>query len=172
MGQPKATLEVAGRTLLDRALMTLADAGCTPLVAVLGATAAPVGCSSTAFVVNPDWESGMASSLRVGLAHASGEAAVVALVDQPGITPECVRRLLATHRPGFASVATFGGQLRTPVLLDKLLWDEVARAVTGDAGARHWLRRNPERVIQIACDDIADPSDLDRPEDLARWEHR
>jgi CTP:molybdopterin cytidylyltransferase MocA len=43
-------------------------------------------------------------------------------------------------------------------------------AVTGDAGARYWLRRNPDRVIPVPCDDVADSADLDLPEDLNRWE--
>ncbi len=121
-------------------------------------------------MTNPDWESGMASSLRAGLGAATGEAALVALVDQPGITAEAVRRLREAHRPGFAIAATFEGEIRTPVLFDRSLWTEVGAAVTGDAGARHWLRRNPARVIPVACDDVADPTDLDLPEDLTRWE--
>jgi CTP:molybdopterin cytidylyltransferase MocA len=173
MGKPKATLELNGRTLLDSTLSMLADAGCRPLVAVLGASEAPRSRPAmTTFVHNPDWQSGMASSLRAGLANARGGAAVVALVDQPGITSAAARRLIASHRPGFASVATFDGELRTPVLFDKLLWDEVARSVTGDAGARHWLRRNLARVIRVACDDVADPSDLDAPEDFDGWERQ
>ena len=172
MGQPKASLELNGQTLLNRTLSMLFDGGCATLIAVLGATRPPNGWyAATTFVHNPDWESGMASSLRVGLAEATGEAAVVALVDQPGMTSAAVTRLIASHRPGFASVATFNGEMRTPVLFDRALWDEVAACVTGDAGARYWLRRNPSRVIPIPCDDVADPSDLDLPEDLAGWEN-
>jgi CTP:molybdopterin cytidylyltransferase MocA len=172
MGQPKASLVLGGKTLLDRGLQMLADAGCRPLFAVVGAGVPEGSYALTTFVANPDWESGMASSLRAGLAAASGAAALVALVDQPGITAEAVRRLRAAHRPGFAVAATFEGEIRTPVLFDRSLWAEVAGAVSGDAGARHWLRRNPDRVIPVACDDVADPTDLDLPEDLTRWESK
>ncbi len=171
MGTPKAALLVGGRSLLDRGLAMLHEGGCARLVAVLGATPVPEGWYAvTDFISNPDWASGMASSLRAGLAAASGQAAVVALVDQPGITPEVVRRLRAAHRPGFAVVATFAGEPRTPVLFDRALWPEVCAAVTGDAGARFWLGRHPDRVISVACDDVADPTDLDLPDDLTRWE--
>ncbi len=170
MGQPKAELLLGGRTLLERGLRMLREAGCEPLYTVVGASAAK-GCHAlTTFVTNPDWESGMASSLRAGLAAASGDAAVIALVDQPGITAEAIRRLRQAHRPGFAVAATFAGELRTPVLFDRSLWPEVSAAVTGDAGARFWLRRHLARVIPVACDDVADPTDLDLPEDLTRWE--
>ncbi len=173
MGTPKAELVLDGETLLERGLRMLGDAGCAPLIAVVGAAVPdqPTAASTAAtFVPNPDWESGMASSLRAGLGAAVGQAAVVALVDQPGITAAAVQRLRAAHRPGFAVAATFDGDIRTPVLFDRALWDEVSAAVTGDAGARHWLRRNPDRVIPVPCDDVADSADLDLPEDLNRWE--
>jgi CTP:molybdopterin cytidylyltransferase MocA len=167
MGRPKASLILGGETLLSRGIQLLRDGGCEPVIVVLGADL-PDDVAAVV-VTNPDWASGMASSLRAGLAAAQGDAAVVALVDQPGITPQAIERLLASHRPGFASSASFEGELRTPVLFDATLWEEVAAAVTGDAGARFWLGRNPDRVIAIACDDVADPSDLDVPDDLTAW---
>ncbi len=170
MGRPKAEVLLGGQTLLERGLQMLADAGCEPVLAVVGAAVPQPPEGLATFVTNPDWESGMASSLRVGLGAATGEAAVIALVDQPGITAEAVRRLRAAHRPGFATAATFDGDIRTPVLFDRALWPEVSASVSGDAGARHWLRRNPGRVIAVPCDDVADPADLDVPEDLTRWE--
>ncbi len=172
LGQPKATVVVGGVTLLDRAMGTLFDAGCLPVIAVLGASATPDGwyAGAMGFVHNRDWRTGMASSLQVGLQAADGRPALVTLVDQPGITAEAVRRLIDAYRPGMAVAATFGGQLRTPVLFDKTLLDEVAAYVSGDAGARHWLRSHPERVVPVACDDVADPADLDDPDDLTRWE--
>lgn len=170
MGQPKASLELDGETLLDRGVTMLAEAGCAPVFAVIGASIGTPLRAGATLVANPDWQTGMASSLRAGLAAATGSAAVVALVDQPGISPEAVRRLIAAHQPGRAACATFGGELRTPVLFDAALWPEVSSAVEGDAGARYWLRRHPDLVIAVACEDVADPTDLDSPEDLKRWE--
>lgn len=170
MGQPKASLQLNGESLLDRGVSMLAAAGCSPVLAVVGASTTPPLRAQAALVTNPDWQTGMASSLRAGLAAATGSAAVIALVDQPGITSEAVRRLIAAHRPGFAVCATFDGELRTPVLFDSALWPQVSAAVDGDAGARYWLRRHPALVIPVACEDVADPADLDVPEDLKRWE--
>ena len=170
MGQPKATLELAGQSLLARGAAMLREAGCDPVIAVVGSAIAVGDYPDVELVTNPDWASGMASSLKVGLAAATGSAAVIALVDQPGITAEAVIRLRQAHKPGYAIAATFEGEVRTPVLFDAALWAEVAAAVEGDAGARYWLRRHPDLVITVACDDVADPADLDVPEDLKRWE--
>ena len=170
MGQPKALVRLGGETLIERGIRMLQEGGCDPVVVVVGASEHEFTDPRVTVVRNPDWQRGMASSLRCGLAAASGRAAVVALVDQPGITPAAVQRLCAAHRPGFAACATFGGEQRTPVLFDVALWPEVSAAVRGDAGARYWLRRHPTLVISVACDDVADPTDLDVPDDLNRWE--
>ncbi len=170
MGLPKALVRLDGETLLERGVRMLRDGGCDPILVVVGASEIELTDPQVKVVRNPDWPRGMASSLRAGLAEASGQAAVVALVDQPGITPAAVKRLRAAHRPGFATCATFGGEQRTPVLFDAAVWAEVSAGVTGDSGARYWLRRNPTLVIPVACDDVADPTDLDVPEDLTRWE--
>lgn len=167
MGRPKAFLPYQGELLVERAARILRESGCSPVMVVLGAGAdqAPPLPHAVA-VLNPDWPSGMASSLRVGLRAAQGDAAVVGLVDQPHVSAAAVRRLIAAPRPGGAAVATYGGKPRNPVVLDAGLWDEVAAAATGDAGARGWLRGHPDRVTAVPCDDVADPTDLDVPADL------
>ncbi len=64
--------------------------------------AAPVSVPGAVGVPNPDWRTGMGSSLAAGLRALPGDcaAAVVALVDQPLIGPDVVRRLLAAYRAG------------------------------------------------------------------------
>src|SRR5689334_1096826 len=92
LGQPNALGRVRRELLLDRAVQTLRAAGCAPVVVVLGAGApeALASADDTAFepVTNPDWPTGMGSSLRVGLQAVTGraDAAVLSLVDQPGMT--------------------------------------------------------------------------------------
>lgn len=143
----------------------LRDGGCGQVVVVLGAAVVPV--TGATAVVAPDWDTGMAASLRAGLTGLAGDACVVALVDQPLVGPEAVRRLVALAGTVDAAVATYGGKPRNPVLLARSVWPEVA-ALTGDAGARTWLRAHPDRVREVPCDDTGSPDDVDTPEDLAR----
>jgi CTP:molybdopterin cytidylyltransferase MocA len=170
MGLPKALLHFAGGSLVDHAVQVLRDGECDEVVVVLGAAADAVPRpAGSVIVVNGDWHTGLASSLRCGLAAATGGVAVVTLVDQPGISAAAVARLLAAHRPEIdaATVATYRGQLGHPVVLDRRIWSAVLARSTGDAGARGWLRAHPEQVAVVPCDDVADPADLDTPEDLA-----
>lgn len=177
MGVPKALVEVDGQPLVERCARALADAGCAPVLVVLGARAADARArldTSATVVINPDWPSGMASSLRAGLGALPEDARSVAitLVDQPRIGAEAVRRLVAAWERGArAAVATYDGRQRNPVVLDRSLWAEAAAAATGDTGARALLRARPELVTPVPCDDVADPYDVDVPEDLAALPH-
>lgn len=175
-GGPKALVEFQGSTLLDRALGTVAQGGCDVVAAVVGAEAASVlrvaRGSADCVVVNPQWRSGLSSSLHAGLAAlqtANVDAAVVVLADQPFVTPALVSRLIRTWQGGApAAVATYGGAMRTPVVLDRSVWDEVLAAAHGDAGARTWLRSHPEQVTAVACDDVGSSEDIDTAADLRR----
>ncbi|MDP9240958.1 MAG: NTP transferase domain-containing protein [Actinomycetota bacterium] len=175
-GRPKALVELAGALLVDRALGVLADGGCTPRVVVLGAAADEVisraDLSGSTVVRNAAWESGMASSLRAGLTalqDTDADAALVLLVDTPGIGAAAVRRVGAAAAPGAVAVATYAGRPGHPVLLGRDHWAEVIRTAHRDAGAREFLAAHPDLVRQIPCDDVADNADVDVPGDLPGW---
>jgi CTP:molybdopterin cytidylyltransferase MocA len=169
-GGPKALVELDGRLLVERAIATLADGGCDSILVILGAAADEVRAradlgSSTA-VDNPDWATGMGSSLRTGLAAAAAttaEAAVVLLVDTPGVTPAAVRRLRTLAAPDALAIATYGGQPGHPVLLGRAHWSDAARLAVGDVGARRYLAAHDDQVNHVPCDDIADGADMDVP---------
>jgi len=169
LGQPKALVEFGGTTLAQRGVALLRDGGAAPVVMVTGAV--PVDLPGVLAVHNPHWRGGMGSSLAAGLATVPGScsAAVIALVDQPLIGPEAVRRLIAAHAAGAAvAVACYGGLPRNPVLLAREHWAEVTAMVVGDAGARPFLRAHPELVTRVECGDTGRPDDLDTRPDLDR----
>jgi CTP:molybdopterin cytidylyltransferase MocA len=169
LGTPKAVVEVGGRRLVDWGLALLRDGGTAPIVVVTGAVT--VDIAGVIIVPNPDWRTGMASSLAAGL-QALPEtcgAAVIALVDQPLIGPEAVRRLIAAHRAGApAAVAAYQGKPRNPVLLARPLWADVLATASGDEGARSYLRAHPGLLTMVECADTGSPDDVDTREDLVR----
>ena len=169
LGRPKALVQLAGQSLADRGVSLLRAGGAAPVVVVTGAAAAePPGA---VIVHNPDWRSGMGSSLAAGLTALPGTAtaAVIALADQPLVGPEAVRRLIAAHREGASvAVAGYDGKPRNPVLLAREHWPEVIAAATGDQGARAFLHARPELVTLVECGDTGRPDDIDTPADLER----
>jgi CTP:molybdopterin cytidylyltransferase MocA len=168
-GMPKALVPVDGRLLVERGLATLRDAGCAPIVVVLGAAAAEVretaNLDGATVVDNPDWDTGMGSSLRTGLSTVDGPASavIVLLVDTPGVTPAAIRRVAAHADPAALAIATYDGEPGHPVLLGRDHWAGVAETAIGDVGARKYLAAHPDQVTRVPCEDIADGTDLDRP---------
>jgi len=174
-GMPKALARVDGSLLSEHALRTLRAAGTDPVVAVLGAAAeqvrAAVAWGDTLLVENPLWGSGMGSSLRAGLAALDAigevEAALVLLVDTPGITAAAIDRVVraapAGTLPRALLAASYGGRQGHPVLLGREHWAGVAAAATGDTGAKPYLRAHAAELRLVPCDDVADGTDIDRP---------
>ena len=180
-GGPKALVELDGQTLAERGVGLLRAGGANPILVVTGATEVQIPGTHT--VYNPEWRTGMGSSLRAALnaltspEDASPEdagpeevgAVVVALADQPLVGPESVARLIAAYRAGASvAVATYDGQPRNPVLLAREHWPEVIATATGDTGARAFLRARADLVSLIECGDTGRPDDIDTPADLAR----
>ena len=170
-GQPKALVELNGLTLAERGVNLLRAGGADPILVVTGA--APVELDGIHTVYNPEWRSGMGSSLRAALgsldpaAHVA--AAVVALADQPLVGAEAVARLIAAYRHGATvAVAAYEGKPRNPVLLAREHWPEVVAMAAGDTGARPFLRARPELVTLVECGDTGRPDDVDTPADLAK----
>ncbi|MFD6934552.1 NTP transferase domain-containing protein [Streptomyces goshikiensis] len=175
-GRPKALLPYRGRPLVENAVRVLREAGLGPLHVVLGASAAEVreradltGC---VVVDNPDWAEGMGSSLRAGLASLAGTgagAALVSLVDQPGIGAAAVARVREAYRsPASLAAASYDGERGHPVLFGADHWADIAATATGDKGARVHLARHAGELTLVECGDIAAAFDIDTPPDLAR----
>ena len=181
-GQPKALVELNGQTLAARGVGLLRAGGADPILVVSGAV--PLELDGTLTVDNPQWRTGMGSSLRAALQALTEAgrgpdigpdigpeigAVVVALADQPLVGAEAVARLIAAYRGGASvAVAAYDGQPRNPVLLAREHWPEVIATATGDQGARTFLRTRPELVTLVECGDTGRPDDIDTPADLAR----
>ena len=182
LGRTKALVELDGTTLVERGVAVCQAAGLSPVVVVVGAEADAVAERVRAAggepVTNPDWEQGMGSSMAVGLDALSGRteavAAVVAvLVDQPGVGPEAIRRVVGRWEEGATIAAgAYDGRRGHPVCFDASCLDALRGELSGDAGARGFLATRADQVVLVDCADVADDTDLDTPDDLARWRRR
>ena len=169
-GGPKAVVELAGERLVDRAVRVLADGGVSQAYVVSGSVALTV--AGAVVVENPDWESGMASSLRAGFDALPTEAmaALVLLVDHVGLTPAAVRRVSGeVTGPASLVAATYDGRLGHPVVLGRDWWPEVRATAAGDQGARAVLAAHRDVLVQVECSDVASAADVDRPGDLTTY---
>jgi CTP:molybdopterin cytidylyltransferase MocA len=169
LGQPKATVLVAGQSLAELGVALLRAGGTDPVIVVTGAAA--VDLPGVTAVHNPRWREGMGSSFAAGLAAvpADCDAAVIALADQPLVGAASVRRLIAALAGGSGvAVAAYAGRPRNPVLLAREHWAAATDLAEGDVGARPFLRAHPELVTLVECGDTGLPDDIDTPADLDR----
>lgn len=102
-------------------------------------------------VENPEWPTGMSSSIRAGLKDVSSDDAVlIMLCDQPFVTADVLDNLIDTHRrTGMPIVASEYGAIRgVPAVFSKEFFPELG-ALTEDEGARRIIVRHPELVATI-----------------------
>jgi CTP:molybdopterin cytidylyltransferase MocA len=182
-GGGKLLASYRGRPLVEAVLCKLHEAPVNEIIAVLGdKTGAEEErlrhlCSLYGALIaeNPKWEEGISTSVKRGLAACppDTDAAVVVLGDQPLVGTRAVGRLVEAHEGGATvAVATYGGKQRNPALFARGTWPMLEGELSGDEGARGFLKRHPEMVTEVPCDDVADPTDVDTPEDLRRLEAR
>lgn len=167
LGQPKQLLTVAGETLIARTARLVAATRPGKTVAILGAHAERM-CGQLAgalAVFNPDWDTGMASSLRVAADALTGRTnpVLVVVVDQLALDEAHLWRLLAMHDGSSDTVTAYGEALGVPAVIRAVTLAR-AMALEGDTGFRAlWQHATPQAVR-----DDAFASDLDTEADVAR----
>jgi CTP:molybdopterin cytidylyltransferase MocA len=175
-GGPKAlATHPDGRCWLATAVRTLDEAGCSPVLVVLGAAADEAEAllrtlpeAGSAVVVRADdWADGMSASLRAALRAASAldpppVALAIVPVDVPDLDTATVRRVLAAGAvdPTTLRQAVFRGRVGHPALIGRDHWEPLASEVRGDAGARAYLAAHDAHLLEAA--DLSTGADVDR----------
>ena len=184
LGTPKQLLQQHGSSLVELAARQLLDAGCAPVVVIVGAHAvdirAAVALLPVICVDNEHWERGMGTSIAMAISTLSMptwghvHSAVIASCDMPAVSVAHLRALTATAQSaphhGVRRVASAyhgpAGDLvqGIPALLPRADWPALA-ALDGDQGARLLLRQADTATVFLRDGDL----DLDTPADVHRW---
>ena len=168
-GTTKQLADLDGRPLLEYAIRALVASPVERVVVVLGAGAdqvtAGVDAHGAKLILCDRWEEGQSASLACGLAELSDcEAVVITLGDQPRMSSEAIRRVVAARGDGVdAARATYDGLPGHPVLLESHLFARM-RDVSGDHGARNLLLS--VHTVEVPCDDLGGGEDVDTPAQL------
>jgi CTP:molybdopterin cytidylyltransferase MocA len=168
MGGPKALLRIGDETLLRRMARVALEAGCAPVLAVVGDWDPGLGGLAVQVLVNPVVAEGMASSLRLGIATLppGAEAALILTVDQPAVDAALLRSLLALagQDPDRPALCAYADTLGIPAVVPRRLFPEL-KTLRGDQGAKPVLLREGPAALPFP----AGAFDLDTPEDLERF---
>ncbi len=174
-GSPKQLLCFRGRPFVRAVAETALASGLWPVVVVTGCAAeeveAAVGGLSVECARNPQWMSGLGSSIRTGMERLPPEtgAVVFLLADQPQATAEVVGALVQRHAAGLFPIVAprAAGRRANPVLFDRETFGDLRR-LAGDMGGRALFEKYG--VEDLPWNDPALLLDVDTPEDLGRVE--
>lgn len=161
MGEDKALLSWTNKTFLEHLLAAVKNSGVRLVRVVLGANAEEVQkkiqFGAAEVVVNPDWRKGQLSSLNaalVTLPRSLVEAALVCLVDHPGISSRLLQTLIREFQQSGKLIVmpNYRGKRGHPVVFSAKLFDEL-RAAPLEVGARHVVRRHPGDILEVATEE-------------------
>jgi molybdenum cofactor cytidylyltransferase len=180
LGRPKQLEPWGDTNLLGRVVAAALDLPVDEVWVVVGSGAdrilEEVDLGGAGVIENPEWEEGIASSLRVGLDALTrlsrAERAVILMGDQPDVSPEIVGALLDSHRSSGrpVSIPKYRYTLGNPVVVDRSLWSRVM-SLEGDEGAMRLWRAHPEWVNEVWFPDQA-PRDIDTEGDVTELRPR
>lgn len=170
-GSAKQLLRMEGETLLAGAVRRASEVAAHVII-VLGARAAELAAALEGapgqVVVNRDWDEGIASSIRAGVASLpqDGAGVLLLLADQAAVTVADLQGLVAAwnRQPALIAAAQYDGITGVPAIFPRACFAELL-ALKGDTGARKLLKAHPERIIPVPMPHAA--LDIDTPAD---WE--
>jgi molybdenum cofactor cytidylyltransferase len=159
LGKPKQLLAYKGKTLLQHVVQTALASVAKPVLVVLGSEAEAMQNATDEKIVqtvfNPDWQEGMASSIRCGIkalseTSPSAKGVVLMVCDQPFVSPALLNELMGAHEKTGKQILAcgYGDSFGPPVFFDRSLFDELLR-LKGDTGARSIVQRHADAVEVI-----------------------
>jgi molybdenum cofactor cytidylyltransferase len=177
LGQPKQLVKLGGTYVLTRVVSTAVSLGGSSVTVVLGAHARDLthllAHSPASVIVNRQWDMGIASSIRFGVASlpSSCEAVLIMLGDQVAVASEDLRRLASAwnNQDTVIAAAVYQQHVGVPAIFPRWTFPELDQ-LRGDRGARVVLERNAFRLSHVPMPNAS--VDLDTPEDLAALRER
>jgi molybdenum cofactor cytidylyltransferase len=159
LGQAKQLLKYEEKTLLQRVLDTLKTVPFSSKVVVLGANAEEIMNSTEAkdvkFVINTEWEEGIASSIRTGMRQVLDfnpalEHILFLLTDQPFVSDHLIHELLKKHLDGknLITGSKYNNIVGVPAIFEKSIFPDLLK-LSGDHGARYIINQDPKKVATV-----------------------
>lgn len=179
-GQPKQLLPFRGKTLVRTIIAAACEAGCSPVVVVIGSDAEKIHAelvhTNVIEVRNADWQRGIGSSIRSGARALTDQApsveAILLLVcDQPAVNARLVQALIATHEATKQNIVASGyaDTVGVPALFDRSLFKELL-SLDDEFGAKSIILQDPARVARFTFPEGA--IDIDTWEDWKKLNER
>jgi len=159
-GSPKQNLIYEGKTLLQRAIQTaLTSACCDYVLVVLGANEheirSGISDQQVHITYNPDWQTGMASSIKQGVSTLQEleprvNNIILTLCDQPFVDPLLLYQLTQRQAENDHGIVAceYKNTLGAPALFNKKYFGQL-KQLSGTEGAKSIISRYPDDVVSV-----------------------
>lgn len=181
LGRPKQLLHYHGKTLLQHSLQAAIDSNTKPVIVVLGANAGLIEKElegqPVQLIINPEWQEGMASSIRCGITelirvNPAATGVIMMVCDQPSVSAGLLTQLISTHQNTGKPIVTckYADTLGTPSFFHQNIFPELLQ-LKGDVGAKSILRHHAHELELISfpggqfdIDTLSDYENILQPE--------
>ena len=171
-GENKLTKKIHGTPLIKHSVKNILSSSVNELIIVLGHQKEIIEKlidknEKIKFVFNKDFESGMASSIKIGLDNLSEktEAFFICLGDMPMVSPDIYNQLIKSKDNKEIIVPTYKGQQGNPVLFDKSMKEKVLD-IRGDVGAKKILELNKAKILNVEVNSKSIRKDFNTKDDF------
>ncbi len=158
-GENKLTKKIQGIPLIKHSVKNILASSINELIIVLGYQKEIIEKlidkhEKVKFIFNKDFESGMASSIKVGINHLSdnSESFFICLADMPMVSSNIYDFLIKSKNQKDILVPTYKGQQGNPILFNKSMKEKIM-SIDGDVGAKKILELNKDKILNLEIND-------------------
>ena len=158
-GENKLTKEIQGTPLIKLSVKNILASSIDELIVIVGYQKEIIEQlidknEKIKFIFNKNFESGMASSIKMGLNHLSEktETFFICLGDMPLVNHNIYNQLIKSKNNKKIIIPTYKGQQGNPVLFDKSMKEKIIN-ISGDVGAKKILELNKDKILNLEIDD-------------------
>ena len=173
----KPLLKWGKRTVIGECVHQMRNSDLADIFVVLGHREADIRSSlagtGVQFVVNDEYQKGMLTSVKTGLAMLgpNTDAVLIALVDQPMIKTALINKLIEAYGDGSKGIIipTYQGKHGHPVIVSTNYVEEIMQLDEADpAGLKAFINAHKDDWLEVPVEASAVIEDMDTPEEYAR----
>tara|TARA_Y100000590_G_scaffold311116_1_gene351513 strand:- start:2029 stop:2598 length:570 start_codon:yes stop_codon:yes gene_type:complete len=154
-GENKLVKKINGIPLIKYSIKNILTSSIDNIVVVLGYEKEIVEkfidkSKKIKLVFNKNFESGMASSIKVGLDNlpAMTDSFFICLGDMPNVNSSIYNKLIKSKNNNEIIIPTYKGQRGNPILFSKSIKDELMN-LEGDMGAKKIIDIKKEKIFEV-----------------------
>ncbi len=173
IGQNKGLLKIDGISFLEKVIVPLKDAGCSPVIVVGGSQSEKVKVEAikhgAKFALNENWQSGQFSSVKAGLRQLKRdvEGAIIALVDHPLVMSNTYVILMEEFLEYSDKIILpiCDGRRGHPIVLPREIIDEIISA-PDDSILKDIIFSHADKIYETLVEDPGILKDIDINSDM------